>query len=273
MLAFQVQCSESGQVGADRAAQPDEEQDRRGSFGGRVAHERNAPERHQKPVAPGAVGRRWCMRQAHSVVTAQFSRQPRSAATLRKHEMAYPRWYPVGLGREQGVQDGLTERVTLKVRGVVSGSLCMSVCSALRFISGVSDVVVDRAASEVTLRYDPHRARIEQFRIAVWAMGCRVERLTFPDEHQGWHRLRDGQNAQTAQPSPRHGRRVNWQGGPVLGVLRTRRTRAASTGMASVSRNATSRPSLRRDTHSAFIPPYETARLGGGSDHGSSRIA
>jgi len=271
MLALLGPCSASTQVGVDPAAQSDEERNRRARYGGGDAHEGTSPDRRREPVASGAGRRRWHTRPTRSVNGGNSRTSLAGAAMLRKHEMTYPHWYPAGPGREQGIQGGLTERVTLRVQGVVSESLCASVCSALRFISGVAGVVVDRAASEVTLRYDPHRARIEQFRIAVWAMGCRVERLTFPDEHQGWHALRNGQNVPTAPPPPRRSRRVSWQGGPALGVLRTRRTRTASTGMASIGRMATSRPSVRREAHPASIPPSGAARARCTSGHGSSR--
>ena len=192
-----------------------------------------SPDRRGMVIARRTAARRRRTRRTRSVGGPSLPRQRGWAAGVRRNETAFSHWYPVAPGREHGLEGGIAERVNIKVRGVASDQRCESVCSALRFISGVADVAFDRTASEVTLTYDPHHARIEQFRVAIWAVGCRVDSLVFPDEHQGWHALRaeqDGVSSAARRPQTRSRHAVARQRAKPCGLAASSDARKAPQG-------------------------------------------
>ena len=209
------------------------------------------------PGASYAIGRRLGGDWARRVDGALLWWHRSSATPLRRHRMSWPHWYPVSPPQKEGGDAGtVMEQVSLKAQGVASERVRESVCSALRFIRGVADVAFDRRTSEVTLRYDPHYARIEQFRVAIWAVGCRVDSLIFPDEHQGWHAIRTGEDRVGSAARPQRcergtrslggaRKRVDWPHPAMLGKLRTGRGRPVrSEAMSAGDDRAVSRRSM-----------------------------
>lgn len=273
VAAIQAQHSPLNQAWLGRAPRF-EEPDQHHNLRDGSAHGGTAPDRPGMMIAPRTAARRRVTPLTRAAAVRSLLRR-RWAAVQERRDAASPHWYPVAPGRDHGAEGSVAERVKLKVRGATSDQRCEAVCSALRFISGVMGIAIHRNTSEVTVVYDPHRARIEQFRVAIWAMGCRVERLVFLSEHQGWHGLRERRMVARATASPPRPRRTprreiaNRSLAQKLGALRARRARAAwnlkglPTHEATRSQDATSRARLGPDPRGGAVRPCDaTARVG-----------
>lgn len=66
----------------------------------------------------------------------------------------------------------------LEISRMTSQASENGVRSALSVIRGVADVEVSLESGQAIVLFDPHKAIPEQFRKAVWVMGCKVEQVT-----------------------------------------------------------------------------------------------
>jgi len=66
----------------------------------------------------------------------------------------------------------------LKISRMTAPCSVNGVRSALSVIRGVADVEVSLESGQANVRFDPHKVIPEQFKRAVWVMGCEVERVT-----------------------------------------------------------------------------------------------
>jgi copper chaperone len=73
------------------------------------------------------------------------------------------------------------EKAILRLQGMNDERCARSVSSALKAITGVLNVKVSLEHAQATVTYDPGKARLEQFKTAVRAVGFAVLAITFPD--------------------------------------------------------------------------------------------
>ena len=70
----------------------------------------------------------------------------------------------------------------LEINGMTSPTSANGVRSALSAIRGVAGVEVSLESGQAKVCFDPHKAIPEQFKKAVWIMGCKVEKISVKDD-------------------------------------------------------------------------------------------
>ena len=69
----------------------------------------------------------------------------------------------------------------LEINGMTGRASVNGVRSALSVIRGVAGVEVSLESGQANVCFDPHKAIPEQFKKAVWVMGCEVEKISVQD--------------------------------------------------------------------------------------------
>ena len=82
----------------------------------------------------------------------------------------------------------------LEINGMTGRASVNGVRSALSVIRGVAGVEVSLESRQANVCFDPHKAIPEQFKKAVWVMGCEVEKISvqgrrFLGKYQRWCEL------------------------------------------------------------------------------------
>jgi copper chaperone CopZ len=69
------------------------------------------------------------------------------------------------------------DTVKLEIKGMNRAASMNGVRSALSVIRGVTEVELSLERGQAIVRYNPDKVVPEQFKKAVWVMGCEVEQI------------------------------------------------------------------------------------------------
>jgi hypothetical protein len=96
------------------------------------------------------------------------------------------------------------ETATLRIAGLVGDRCCNSVRSALCAIPGVLGAEICVAEGECRVTFDPRLAIPRQLRVAVGAVGCRVELIVLGGEENLWSEATAQARVPSRSGTPHH---------------------------------------------------------------------